>query len=110
MALISCHAALPITREDVIGTYEYHQDNGRDKSMGTTCFILNPDGAFTAGDASFAAVDGPVLPKTGRWVLWNIGQGPDVDLEHAGFPLERHGSSIRALVNDDLGYFCELKR
>ena len=74
----------PISRQEVIGRYEYHLDNVRDKAEGTTCFNLRDDGTFTAGDTNFSSADGPTLPKTGNWVFRDSIGGPTLDLEHAG--------------------------
>ena len=95
----------PIARQDLVGRYEYERE---DKVQSTTCFTLNADGTFVRGDEKFTADDGPTLPATGAWQLVNEEDQQEIDLAHAGFPLRRHGSSIRALVNDDLGTDCEL--
>ena len=99
----------PPSRQELFGKYEYRQDNFTDKAQGTTCFTLNDDGTFVAGDTDFSKADGPKLPKTGRWTFIG-GTRATIDLEHAGFPVRRYRSSIRALVNDDLGYYCELTK
>jgi hypothetical protein len=97
----------PIARQDLVGRYEYGRE---DKVQSTTCFTLNADGTFVRGDEKFAADDGPTLPATGLWQLVNEEHQQEIDLAHAGFPLRRHGSSIRALVNNDLGTDCELRK
>ena len=103
--LASCEDR-PISFGELVGRYDYHLENFTDKAQGTTCFTLNQSGTFTTGNTNFP--DGLVLPRTGRWVVrGDVEGGQEIILERAGFPLRRHHSSVRALVNDDLGYFCE---
>jgi hypothetical protein len=97
----------PISKGELIGRYEYYLE---DKAQGTTCFTLNGDDSFITGDTKFAATDGPTLPPEGTWQLTNETHQQVIDLAHSGFPLERSRSSIKALVNDDLGMSCNLSK
>jgi hypothetical protein len=95
----------PISKQELIGKYVYHLE---DKGQGTTCFTLRGDGTFIAGNENFSTDDGPKLPPEGAWQLFNGADHQELDLAHAGFPLERSNSSIKALVNNDLGTSCDL--
>ena len=100
----------PFSAQELVGEYDYYRDNVTAKPVGTSCFTLRVDGTFSSGTSDFTSADGPILPKTGHWMLSSNSQGPILDLAHAGFPLERRRSSIRALVNDDTGMFCQLAK
>lgn len=96
--------------QELAGEYDYYRQNLTTKPLGTSCFTLHADGTFSSGTADLTSADGPVLPKAGRWTIDYAPQGPGLDLAHTGFPLERHHSSIRAAVNEDLGMFCQLSK
>jgi hypothetical protein len=106
LCLAGCKSE-PIARQELVGRYQYESE---DKLQNSTCFTLNADGTFVKGDKSFTAGEGPALPAAGPWQLMNEEHQQEIDLAHAGFPLRRHGSSIRALVDDDLGTDCELRK
>lgn len=57
---------------------------------------------------------GPTKPKSekvGRWFLWVGGpNGPQVLLDHAGYPPEVKGGEVRLVVNDDIGvWYAKIK-
>jgi hypothetical protein len=106
--LVGCKTQTrPISKQELIGKYVYHL---KDKTQGTICFTLSGDGTFIAGNEKFSTDDGPKLPPEGAWQLFNGTDHQELDLTHAGFPLERSNSSIKALVNNDLGTSCDLSK
>jgi hypothetical protein len=88
-----------------VGDYIYHSEDDRPLERASDHewdhLTLRADGEYDLVQG------GPTKPKTekvGRWVLWFGGpSGPQVLLDHAGYPPQVKGDDVRLLINDDIG-------
>lgn len=104
-ALIAgCHANQPIPTnpESFVGSYVYVSiDTSVDKATDHQLdhLVLQSDGKYdlVEGGSTKARSE-----KTGVWHLVH-GDRPNVELDHAGYPIQMNRHKIRLVVNDDLG-------
>ena len=95
--------AIPMDRQAYVGTYAYKStDTSFDKPTDHELdrLVLKPDGKY------LLVQGGSTKPKAeteGVWNLVNGTQQPNIELDHAGYPVRMKGDEIRLLINDDLG-------
>ena len=95
--------AVPIDRQVFVGTYAY---KSMDTSVDTPTdheldrLVLKPDGKYllVQGGSTKARTQ-----REGVWTLVDGTQQSNLELDHAGYPVQFHGAEIRLLINDDLG-------
>ena len=102
--LAGCGTSQPVTRDILVGTYEYKSEDPEDRPTDHTLdrLILKADGKynFIQGGSTKAKVE-----TTGGWTLF---KGRDamhfvLDLDHSGYPVEVNGKEVRLLVDNDTG-------
>ena len=101
-ALAGCRAAQPpVTREAVVGIYLYKSEDpeGRATDHELDHLVLQSDGRYdlVQGGSTRAKSE-----KVGLWHFYG-GSSPEVDLDHAGYPIRVEGKEIRLLIDDDVG-------
>lgn len=93
---------VPSDQGSFVGGYVYKSlDTSVDKATDHTLdrLILEADGKYilVQGGSTKARSE-----KVGVWRLV-AGDPPNVELDHAGYPIRMKGDEIRLLINDDLG-------
>jgi hypothetical protein len=95
--------SIPMDRQAYVGTYAYKSmDTAVDKPTDHELdrLVLKADGKY------LLVRGGSTKPKTeteGIWNLVNGSQQPNIELDHAGYPVRVKRGEIRLLINDDLG-------
>jgi hypothetical protein len=93
----------PVTREALVGSYVYKSEDPEGKATDHEWdhLTLQADGKYDLVQG------GPTKPKSetvGAWTLWSGGaSGPEVLLDHGGYPIRIHGNEVRLLIDDDVG-------
>jgi hypothetical protein len=90
-----------VTRETLVGNYAYiSQDpEGKMTDHNLDLLVLKADGKY---DLVQGGSTKELFEKKGLWNFYN-GNPPEIDLDHAGYPVQIKGSEIRLLIDDDLG-------
>jgi hypothetical protein len=102
LALVGCHSKRPpITYNSVVGMYVYNSNDPENRPTDHEWdrLTLSLDGKYDL------VKGGPTKTKsdtTGRW-YFRDGDPPEVDLDHAGFPVRVKRGEIRLLIDDDVG-------
>lgn len=105
-AQAGCHTAQQkVTRTDLIGTYLYQSQDPESRSTDYEWdrLTLRLDGKYDLVQG------GPTKPKTeavGVWTLipWaSTADGPELSLDHSGYPIQVKRNEIRLLVDEDVG-------
>jgi hypothetical protein len=96
-----CHETQHLSRESVVGSYVYKSQDpdGRSTDHELDHLILQADGKY------YLVLGGSTKPKTekvGNWRFYG-GDSPEIDLDHAGYPVRVKGDEVRLLVDDDVG-------
>lgn len=110
-ALLGCHTVQPpITREILVGSYVYKSEDPENRTTDHTW-----DHLTLQSDGSYDLVQGgPTKPKAetvGAWTLWSGGaSGPEVLLDHAGYPIQAKGNDVRLLIDNDVGIWYDKVR
>jgi hypothetical protein len=102
--LAGCRTKQPsIERAALVGTYVYHSEDPEGRSTDHEW-----DRLTLQGDGKYDLVQGgPTKPRTetvGTWTLypWTpTAHGPEVDLDHGGYPIEVNGNQVRLLIDED---------
>jgi hypothetical protein len=102
--LAGCHATQPsIAREALVGNYIYKSEDPEAKATDHNLehLVLKSDGQYDLVQG------GSTRPRTeivGRWSIWDVGNdGPEVLLDHSGYPIQIKGNEVRLLVDNDVG-------
>jgi hypothetical protein len=102
--LVGCHAdqSPSPTRQALAGNYVYRSvDTSVDRSTDHQFdrLTLNTDGTYdlVQGGSTKARSE-----KTGEWNI-QMGDSPNVLLDHASYPIQMKKGEVRLLINDDLG-------
>jgi hypothetical protein len=106
--IAGCQSKPPVSRNECIGIYKAYAG---DKPIGTVCFTLRADSTYAVGDAQ--PKDGLgyfQLATQGQWQLSSDSTGQRLFIDKTTLPIGRKKSSISVLVNDDLGYSCNLSK
>lgn len=95
--------AISMDRQSYVGTYAYKSmDTSVDKPTDHELdrLVLKADGKYllVQGGSTKAKSE-----TEGAWHLVNGTQQPNIELDHAGYPVRVEGGEIRLLINDDLG-------
>jgi hypothetical protein len=102
--------AIPTDQQSYVGVYAYKSaDTSVDKPTDHELDRL----ALKAGGRYLLVQGGSTKIKTeteGAWHLVNGTQQPNIELDHAGYPIRMKGDGIRLLINDDLGEWYEKVR
>jgi hypothetical protein len=98
-ALAGCHATHPpVTREALVGSYTYvsKDPEGRATDHEWDRLTLQTDGKYDLVQG------GPTKQKFEKTGIWQF-YGREVDLDHAGYPIEIEKNEVRLLVDLDVG-------
>ena len=103
VVLAGCDTAPPVKREVLVGSYAYRSEdpNGKPTDHAFDHLTLHADGKYELVQG------GPTNPKTettGAWTVWDgRGNGPQVLLDHSGYPVQIKSGEVRLLIDDDVG-------
>ena len=103
LVLAGCHAAAPVKRDILVGSYVYNSEDpeSRPTDHEFDHLTLQADGKYDLVQG------GPTKPKTetvGAWTVWDGGSdGPRVLLDHSGYPVEIKRNEVRLLIDLDTG-------
>ena len=108
--LAGCHAAPPVKRDVLVGSYVYKSEDpeGKPTDHEFDHLTLQADGKYDLVQG------GPTKPKTetvGAWTVWDGGSdGPHVLLDHSGYPVQIESGEVRLLIDNDVGiWFAKAK-
>ena len=103
--LVGCQTdhAIPMDRQSYVGSYTYKSvDMSVDKPTDHELdrLVLKTDGRYllVQGGSTKARSE-----AEGVWSLVKGSQQPNIELDHAGYPVRMQRDEIRLLINDDLG-------
>ena len=107
-ALAGCHAAPPVTREALVGSYAYQSQDpeGKPTDHEFDHLTLQADGKYDLVQG------GPTKAKSEKVGLWSFtgGDSAEVVLDHAGYPVRMKSGEVRLMVDDDTGiWFSKAK-
>lgn len=110
--IAGCHTdhVVPAGQQSYMGVYAYKSvDTSVDKPTDHEHdqLTLQPDGTY------ILVQGGSTKPRSEQIGLWHLVSGtqqPEIELDHAGYPIRMKGSKIRLLINDDLGEWYEKVR
>jgi hypothetical protein len=90
-----------VTRETLVGNYIYKSQDPEEKMTDHNLdhLVLQADGRY---DLVQGGSTKGVSEKKGLWNFY-AGNPPQIDLDHAGYPVQIKGNEIRLLIDDDLG-------
>jgi hypothetical protein len=90
-----------VTRETLVGNYTYISQDPEEKMTDHNLdhLVLESDGKY---DLVQGGSTKEVSEKKGLWNFYD-GNPPEIDLDHAGYPVQIEGNEIRLLIDDDLG-------
>ena len=93
----------PVTREALIGSYSYVSKDPESRATDH-----NLDHLALQSDGKYDLVQGgstkPRTETVGAWTLWTAGaDGPEVLLDHSGYPIQMKSNEVRLLIDNDLG-------
>lgn len=100
--LVGCRTAHPtLTRETLVGNYTYISQDPEEKMTDHNLdhLVLQSDGKY---DLVQGGSTKEVSEKKGLWNFYD-GNPPEINLDHAGYPVQIKGNEIRLLIDDDLG-------
>ena len=100
--LAGCRTTQPtVTRETLVGNYIYKSQDPEEKMTDHNLdhLVLQADGRY---DLVQGGSTKGVSEKKGLWNFY-AGNPPQIDLDHAGYPVQIKGNEIRLLIDDDLG-------
>ena len=100
--LAGCRTTQPtVTRENLVGNYIYISQDPEEKLTDHKLdhLVLQADGTYDLVQGGSTKV---ISEKKGRWNFYS-GDSPQIDLDHAGYPVRVRGNEIRLLIDDDLG-------
>lgn len=100
-----CGTQPPVTRANLVGSYVYKSEDpeGKPTDHEWDSLTLRADGKYDLVQG------GPTKPRTetvGGWTLyaWTAtAHGPEVALDHSGYPVEVKKNEVRLLVDLDVG-------
>jgi hypothetical protein len=102
--LVGCRATQPpVTREALVGSYLYKSEDpeGRVTDHTLDHLVLQSDGRYDL------VLGGSTKPRTetfGSWAISDVGNdGPEVELDHSGYPIQVKQNEIRLLIDNDVG-------
>jgi hypothetical protein len=101
--LVGCHATRPaVTREALVGSYVYRSEDPESRATDHEWdhLTLGTDGKY---DLVQGGSTKPRSETVGAWTLWVGANGPEVVLDHAGYPIQMKGNEVRLLVDNDVG-------
>jgi hypothetical protein len=93
----------PVTREALVGSYTYESKDPESRATDHDLdhLVLQSDGKYDLVQG------GPTKPRTetvGSWTLMAGGaDGPEVLLDHSGYPIQMKRNEIRLLIDNDVG-------
>jgi hypothetical protein len=101
--LVGCHTTQPaVTREALVGSYVYKSEDPEDRATDHEWdhLTLGTDGKY---DLVQGGSTKPRSETVGAWTLLVEANGPEVVLDHAGYPIQMKGNEVRLLVDNDVG-------
>jgi hypothetical protein len=101
-ALIGCHTTQPpVSQKLLAGSYTFVSKDPESRSTDHNLnhLVLQSDGTY---DLIEGGTTKAVSEKKGAWGVVS-GNPPNVFLDHAGYPIEIHGTEIRLLIDLDTG-------
>lgn len=101
-ALISCRTAQPIvTRQELIGNYIYVSEDPEGKTTDHEYdrLTLQANGRYERMQGGSTKAKSEVI---GHW-HFHDGDPAEVDLDHAGYPVQLRGTEIRLMIDTDVG-------
>jgi len=100
-ALAGCHTTQPVTREALVGSYNYFSKDPANRATDHNLdhLVLQSDGEY---DLIEGGTTKAVTNKKGVWTIVP-GNPPNVLLDHAGYPIEIKKNEVRLLVDLDVG-------
>jgi hypothetical protein len=106
LILSGCDMRLDMTRpqvqqNDLVGSYVYYSRDPADRATDHEW-----DHLTLCADGKYVLVQGgPTKARSetaGVWKLFNLeGQGPELDLNHRGYPIYKHGNELILMINGD---------
>jgi hypothetical protein len=109
LALLACYVVAgchttqpPATREALVGSYVYKSKDpeGRATDHEWDHLTLETDGKYDL------VQEGPTKPRSevvGAWTLWTGANGPEVLLDHSGYPIQMKSNEVRLSIDNDVG-------
>jgi hypothetical protein len=106
IVLAGCSSAVSTNPADYVGDYIFtpHMEVPQEFA---DALILNKD--FSAIEVKYSAVSKQIVTKSVSWHL-DRGTNEEVVMDGRAYPIEKHYSSIRLVVNGDLGQQYEKVR
>lgn len=107
-ALAGCHAAPPVTRDALVGSYAYQSQDpeGKPTDHEFDHLTLQADGKYDLVQCGSTKAKSE---KTGIWQFYG-GDPAQVDLDHSGYPVQIKGDAVRLLIDNDVGiWFAKTK-
>ena len=105
--LVGCHTTRPpVTREALVGSYVYKSEDpeGRAIDHEWDHLTLQADGKYDLVQGGSTGSTKPRSETVGAWTLWAGGaDGPEVLLDHAGYPIQIKENEVRLLIDNDVG-------
>jgi hypothetical protein len=102
--LVACHTTQPpLNREALVGSYAYVSKDPENKKTDHSLdhLALQSDGRY---DLVQGGLTRPRTEKVGTWTLSTGGDsGPEVLLDHSGFPIKIKTNEVRLLIDNDVG-------
>jgi hypothetical protein len=102
--LAGCRGAQPpVTRDALVGNYAYKSEDPEGKATDHSLdrLVLQADGKY---DLVQGGTTKPRTETVGTWTIWDEGgNGPEVILDHSGYPIQGKENEIRLLINNDVG-------
>ena len=100
--LVGCHTTQPVTREALVGSYAYKSKDpeGRATDHEWDHLTLQADGKY---DLVQGGSTKPRTETVGAWTLSGGVNGPEVLLDHSGYPIQMKSSEVRLLIDNDVG-------
>jgi hypothetical protein len=101
--LVACQTTqAPVTREALIGSYVYKSEDpeGRATDHEWDHLTLQADGKY---DLVQGGSTKPKSETVGVWTLEVEVNGPEVVLDHSGYPVQTERNEVRLLIDNDVG-------
>lgn len=105
--LSGCSSAVSANPEDYVGEYVF-TPYGAAPGQFADFIILKRDGI--AVEIRFSKASGQISTNQESWRLYPGSYEEDLVIAKRGYPIERSGTSIKLVINDDLGeYYTKIR-